>query len=94
MTLVVQKFGGTSVADIERLRAVALRVQRAHAAGEQVATVVSAMAGTTDRLVDWVRQSGGPNYDRAEHDTVVASGEQVTAGLLTLALQALGVRRK
>ncbi len=91
MTLVVQKFGGTSVADIDRLRAVARRVQQAHAAGDRVATVVSAMAGTTDRLVDWVRQIGGPDYDRAEHDTVVASGEQVTAGLLALALQALGV---
>ena len=91
MTLVVQKFGGTSVADIDRLRAVARRVQRAHAAGDQVATVVSAMAGTTDLLIDWVRQIGGPEYDRAEHDTVVASGEQVTAGLLALALQALGV---
>jgi aspartate kinase len=91
VTLVVQKFGGTSVADLDRLRAVARRVQRTHAAGEQVATVVSAMAGTTDQLVDWVRQIGGPGYDRAEHDTVVASGEQVTAGLLALALQALGV---
>ncbi|MGH6917131.1 MAG: aspartate kinase, partial [Geminicoccaceae bacterium] len=91
MTLVVQKFGGTSVADLDRVRAVALRAQRAHAAGEQVAIVVSAMAGTTDQLIDWVRQIGGPDYDRAEYDTVVASGEQVTAGLLALALQALGV---
>jgi aspartate kinase len=91
VTLVVQKFGGTSVADLDRLRAVALRVRRTQAAGEQVAVVVSAMAGTTDQLVDWVRQIGGPDYDRAEYDTVVASGEQVTAGLLALALQAQGV---
>ncbi len=91
MTLVVQKFGGTSVADLDRLRAVALRVRRAQAAGEQVAVVVSAMAGTTDQLAEWVRQIGGPGYDRAEYDTVVASGEQVTAGLLALALQAQGV---
>jgi len=91
VTLVVQKFGGTSVADIDRLRAVARRVQHTYATGDQVAVVVSAMAGTTDRLVDWVRQIGGPSYDRAEHDTVVASGEQVTAGLLALALHALGV---
>ena len=91
MTLVVQKFGGTSVADLDRLRAVARRVQQAQVAGAQLAIVVSAMAGTTDQLVDWVRQIGGPDYDRAEYDTVVASGEQVTAGLLALALQALGV---
>jgi aspartate kinase len=91
VTLVVQKFGGTSVADLDRLRAVAQRIQRARAAGEQIATVVSAMAGTTDRLADWARQIGGPGYDRAEYDTVVASGEQITAGLLALALQALGV---
>jgi aspartate kinase len=91
VTLVVQKFGGTSVADLDRLRTVAQRVQRAQAAGERVAIVVSAMAGTTDQLADWVRQIGGPEHDRAEYDTVVASGEQVTAGLLALALQALGV---
>ena len=91
MTLVVQKFGGTSVADLDRLRAVARRAQQAQAAGDQVAIVVSAMAGTTDQLADWVRQIGGPDHDRAEYDTVVASGEQVTAGLLALALQALGV---
>ena len=69
MTLVVQKFGGTSVADLDRLRAVAERVQRALADGEQVAVVVSAMAGTTDQLVDWVRQIGGSEHDRAEYDT-------------------------
>jgi aspartate kinase len=91
MTLVVQKFGGTSVADLDRLRAVAQRVQQARAGGEQVAAVVSAMAGTTDRLIDWVGQIAGPEHDRAEYDTVVASGEQVTAGLLALALQAFGV---
>ena len=91
MTLVVQKFGGTSVADLDRLRAVAARVQRSRAAGEQVAVVVSAMAGTTDQLVEWVREIGGAGYDRAEHDAVVSSGEQVTSGLLALALHRLGV---
>jgi aspartate kinase len=91
VTLVVQKFGGTSVADLDRLRAVARRAQQAQSAGDQVAIVVSAMAGTTDQLVDWVRQIAGPDHDRAEYDTVVASGEQVTAGLLALALQAQGV---
>lgn len=91
MALVVQKFGGTSVADLERIRAVAQRVSRTRAAGDQVAVVVSAMAGTTNQLVEWVGAIGGPHHDRAEYDVVVASGEQVTIGLLALALQAIGV---
>jgi aspartate kinase len=91
VTLVVQKFGGTSVADLDRIRAVAARVKRTRDGGARVAVVVSAMAGVTNRLVDWVGQIGGPHHDRAEYDVVVASGEQVTVGLLALALQALGV---
>jgi aspartate kinase len=91
VALVVQKFGGTSVADLERIRAVAARIQRARAAGDSVAVVVSAMAGTTNQLVDWVSEIAGPHHDRAEYDVVVASGEQVTVGLLALALHALGV---
>jgi aspartate kinase len=88
---VVQKFGGTSVADPDRLRHVAGRVARHVAAGERVAVVVSAMAGHTNQLVRWVEDVGGPTADLAEHDVVVASGEQITAGLLALALQRLGV---
>jgi aspartate kinase len=91
LALVVQKFGGTSVADIDRLRAVASRVKAAHEAGDQIAVVVSAMAGTTDQLARWVTQIGGPRYDPAEYDVVVAAGEQITCGLLALGLQALGV---
>lgn len=91
MTRVVQKFGGTSVADPDRLRHVAGRVARHVAAGERVAVVVSAMAGHTNQLVRWVEDVGGPTADLAEHDVVVASGEQITAGLLALALQRLGV---
>ena len=91
MALVVQKFGGTSVADLERIRAVAARIQRARVAGDSVAVVVSAMAGATNQLVDWVSEIGGPHHDRAEYDVVVASGEQVTVGLLALALHALGL---
>jgi aspartate kinase len=79
------------VADIGRVRAVAGRVKAAHQAGDRVAVVVSAMAGTTDQLVRWVSEIGGPRYDPAEYDVVVASGEQVTCGLLALALQAEGV---
>jgi aspartate kinase len=91
LALVVQKFGGTSVADLERIRAVAGRVKRSREAGERIALVVSAMAGTTNQLVSWVSEIGGPHHDRAEYDVVVASGEQVTIGLLALALQKIGV---
>jgi aspartate kinase len=91
LALVVQKYGGTSVADLGRIRAVAERVARSCAAGDQVAVVVSAMAGTTNQLVDWVQEIGGAQHDRAEYDVVVAAGEQITCGLLALALQRLGV---
>src|SRR4051812_18236493 len=86
MARIVQKFGGTSVADIDRIRNVALRVKREVDAGNEVAVVVSAMAGTTNQLVDWTRQTC-KLHDAREYDTVVASGEQVTAGLAALALQ-------
>ncbi len=84
------KFGGTSMAGIERIRSVAARVKREVAAGNQVAVVVSAMAGETDRLVGFCREAS-PLYDPREYDVVVASGEQVTSGLLAIALQAIGV---
>jgi aspartate kinase len=84
------KFGGTSVADIEHIRNVARHVKREVDAGHQVAVVVSAMAGKTNELVDWCRQTA-PLYDAREYDTVVASGEQVTSGLLAIALQSAGV---
>ena len=84
------KFGGTSMAGIERIRAVAARVKREVTAGHQVAVVVSAMAGETDRLVGFCREASS-RYDRAEYDVVVSSGEQVTSGLLAIALQAAGV---
>jgi aspartate kinase len=80
------KFGGTSVATVERIRNVARHVKREVAAGYDVAVVVSAMAGKTNELVAWVREAM-PIYDSAEYDTVVASGEQVTSGLLALALR-------
>ncbi len=91
MTLVVQKFGGTSVANLERIRHVAARVARHVRAGERVCVVVSAMAGTTNQLVEWVTGIEPVHYDRAEYDTVVASGEQVTIGLLALALRREGI---
>jgi aspartate kinase len=93
MARIVQKFGGTSVADIDRIRNVATRVKREVDAGNEVAVVVSAMAGVTNQLVGYVRQIA-PLYDPQEYDAVVASGEQVTAGLLALALQAAGVQAR
>ncbi|MDE0172043.1 MAG: aspartate kinase [Defluviicoccus sp.] len=86
----VQKFGGTSVSDIDRIRAAAGRVAAAVEAGNEVAVVVSAMAGTTDRLVEWTREIA-PFHDAREYDVVVSSGEQATVGLMALALQAAGV---
>jgi aspartate kinase len=83
------KFGGTSMAGTERIRRVANIVRRQQAAGHEVAVVVSAMAGETDRLVNFCREAN-PLYDPAEYDVVVASGEQVTSGLLALTLQAMG----
>ena len=93
MARIVQKFGGTSVADIDRIRNVALRAKHEVDAGNEVAVVVSAMAGTTNQLVDWTRAISRL-HDAREYDTVVASGEQVTAGLLALALQDLGVNAR
>ncbi|MFP6730537.1 MAG: aspartate kinase [Alphaproteobacteria bacterium] len=90
MARLVQKYGGTSVGDIERIKAVALRVKAAVDDGNQVAVVVSAMAGVTDRLVGWVNETA-PLHDAREYDAVVATGEQVTSGLLALALQNIGV---
>ena len=84
------KFGGTSMAGIERIRSVAARVKREVAAGNEVAVVVSAMAGETDRLVNFCREASAL-YDPREYDTVVAAGEQITSGLLAIALQAIGV---
>lgn len=90
MARIVMKFGGTSMAGIERIRNVAARVKREWEAGNEVAVVVSAMAGETDRLVNFCREAS-PLYDPREYDVVVASGEQVTSGLLAIVLQAMDV---
>ena len=87
------KFGGTSMAGTERIRRVANIVRAQAAKGDQVAVVVSAMAGETDRLVTFCREAN-PLYDPAEYDAVVASGEQVTSGLLALTLQAMGCKAR
>jgi aspartate kinase len=88
--LLVMKFGGTSVADIGRIKNSALHVKRETEAGNRVAVVVSAMAGHTNQLVAWTREAH-PLHDAREYDAVVASGEQITAGLMAIVLQSMGV---
>jgi aspartate kinase len=93
MARLVMKFGGTSVADVDRIRNVARHVKREVDHGRQVAVVVSAMSGATNQLVAWTRATA-PLHDAREYDTVVASGEQVTSGLLAIALQEIGVNAR
>ncbi len=90
------KFGGTSVADIDRIRNVALHVKREVDAGHEVAVVVSAMSGVTDRLIKWCEEALRERriFDAREYDAVVATGEQVTAGLLAITLQDLDVNAR
>jgi aspartate kinase len=90
MPRIVMKFGGTSVATLDRIRDVAQRVKREADAGNEVAVVVSAMAGATNQLVAWC-QGLAPLHDAREYDAVVATGEQVTTGLLAIALQEIGI---
>jgi aspartate kinase len=93
MARIVMKFGGTSVADLDRIRNVASRVKREVDAGHEVAVVVSAMSGTTNQLVKWCQELS-PLHDAREYDVVVATGEQVTIGLLAIALQTIGVEAR
>ena len=93
MARIVMKFGGTSMAGIERIRHVASLVKREVESGNQVAVVVSAMAGETDRLVQLCREAASL-YDPREYDVVVASGEQVTSGLLAITLQGMGLNAR
>jgi aspartate kinase len=93
MARIVMKFGGTSMAGMERIRNVAARVKHEVERGNEVAVVVSAMAGETDRLVGFCKEAS-PLYDPAEYDVVVASGEQVTSGLLAMTLKAIGVNAR
>ncbi len=93
MARIVMKFGGTSMAGMERIRNVAARVKHVVDQGNEVAVVVSAMAGETDRLVGFCREASAL-YDPAEYDVVVAAGEQVTSGLLAMTLKAMGVEAR
>ncbi|EPR20013.1 aspartate kinase, partial [Agrobacterium radiobacter DSM 30147] len=101
MARIVMKFGGTSVANLERIHNVARHVKREVDAGHEVAVVVSAMSGKTNELVDWVQNAAkvaGANaasfFDAREYDAVVASGEQVTSGLLAITLQSMGINAR
>lgn len=93
MARIVMKFGGTSVANIERIKNVAQRVKREVDAGNQVAVVLSAMSGTTNQLVDWCKQMA-PLHDAREYDAVVATGELITIGLLSIGLQELNIQAR
>ncbi|MCC6781183.1 MAG: aspartate kinase [Hyphomicrobiales bacterium] len=93
MARLVMKFGGTSVADIERIRNVARHVKREIDAGHEVAVIVSAMAGVTNQLVAWCREASAL-HDAREYDAVVSTGEQVTAGLLAITLEGIGINAR
>ena len=93
MARIVMKFGGTSVGDIDRIRNVAGRVKAEWNRGHEIAVVVSAMAGETNRLVELCRQAH-PMHDLREYDTVVSTGEQVTVGLISVVLQSLGLEAR
>jgi aspartate kinase len=93
MPRLVMKFGGTSVADVPRIKNVARHVKREVDAGFEVAVVVSAMAGTTNQLVAWTKEAS-PLHDAREYDAVVAAGEQITSGLLAIALQEIGINAR
>lgn len=93
MARIVMKFGGTSVADLDRIRNVARHVKREVDNGHEVAVVVSAMSGKTNELVGWTREAS-PIHDAREYDIVVSSGEQVTSGLLAITLQSIGVNAR
>src|SRR3989304_4325931 len=93
MSLIVQKFGGTSVGSVERIRNVARRVAKWRAAGHDVVVVPSAMAGETNRLIALAKEVQ-PHPDPRELDVIASTGEQVTIGLLAMALTELGVRAK
>ena len=93
MPIIVQKFGGTSVADIERIQNVAQKVKNEVDLGNQVVVIVSAMAGVTNQLIDWANATVS-DHDSREYDVIVSTGEQVTSGLLALCLQNINVNAR
>src|SRR5580704_11528763 len=93
MSLLVMKFGGTSVGDIERIKSAAAKVVAEVQKGHKVAVVVSAMAGVTDQLINHCRAIS-PHHNPREHDAVVSTGEQITSGLMAMALQQRGLNAR
>src|ERR1700722_1066578 len=93
MSLLVMKFGGTSVADVERIKGAAAKVAQEAQKGHKIVVVVSAMAGITDDLINHCRAIS-PHHNPREHDAVVSTGEQVTAGLMAMALQQRGLNAR
>ena len=91
MALIVQKFGGTSIANVDRIKSVASRVQAEVEVGNQVVVVVSAMAGVTNQLVGWAHNCVHQHLNAPEYDVVISSGEQVTCGLMALVLSDMGI---
>lgn len=91
MSVIVLKFGGTSIANVDRIKSVAQRIAKEISLGNQVAVVVSAMAGVTNQLIGWVYDSVPHNPDPLEYDVVVSTGEQITSGLLALVLQGMNI---
>ncbi len=90
MAVIVQKYGGTSVADLEKIQAIAQRVSKTREDGNDVVVVMSAMAGETDRLVQLANSAGGGEPDRREYDVIVSSGEQISVSLLSIMLNKMG----
>ena len=87
---IVQKFGGTSVADISKIRSAATRVKSEVEKGNQVIVVVSAMAGVTNQLISYCQEFSS-SHNMREYDVVVSAGEQITSGLMSIALQDLNI---
>ena len=93
MELLVLKFGGTSVADVNRIKDVALRIKQEVDAKNKVIVVVSAMSGVTNKMVNLVNEAS-ENFEFSEYDTVLSSGEQVTAALLSISLKSIGIKAR
>ena len=94
MSIVVQKYGGTSVANLEKIEKVAEKVIRAKKAGHEVVVVLSAMAGETDRLIQLAQKAGAGNPDKMEYDSLISTGEQVTVTLLAIVLRKMGYQAR
>ena len=87
------KFGGTSLGDVTKIKSAAVRIKREVSKGHKVVSVVSAMAGSTNKLIKLVNEIS-QTHERSEYDVVISTGEQVSAGLLSIALKTIGVKSR